>query len=356
MRSKLFLTLSSLLAITACSGGGGGSSGGNNDGTPGTPPVATPTPTAPTPTPSGTATPVPFPTPTPASGDFLTRAAAMYTTQADIAACQPGVLSATVTAQVLQTLNAVRALHRLPAVTYSPADEASTQQSALMMAANSQLSHNPPTSWLCYTAAGASAAASANLYGGYGNGLTLLTDEQVIAGWMTDVDNIVADNVGHRRWLLDPFMGSVAYGRVAGRHPSNTRADAASIKVFNTAGAQGPTGALPDFVAYPYEEYPARFFDTRALLSFGVISNKTSKFANQNVNFANAVVTVTPRGGGAALTVSKQSYDTQGYGLPNNLQFAVAGLQANTVYDVSISQVVVNGATRSYSYYFRIVA
>jgi uncharacterized protein YkwD len=338
------LLLIPLLALASC--GGGGSDGG---GTVVPPPVATPVPT-----PTPTTGPIPFPTPTPAPGDFFAAAAALYAMPADIAACQPGVLKPAVTQQVLQILNAVRALHRLPPATYSAADEPGAQQSALMQAANAQLSHTPPASWRCYTAAGAAASGSSNLYGGTGPGLSLATDEQIIAGWLTEVQNIIAENVGHRRWLLDPFLGSVAYGRVAGPYETGSRADAAAIKVFDTAGPAGPTGPLPDYVAYPFEDYPARLFDTRALLSFGVIANKTSKWANANVDFSNAAITVRQRGG-ATLTVSRVAYDTQGYGLPNNLQFAVSGLQAGTYYDVTIDRVNVSGAQRSYSYWFRIV-
>lgn len=344
MRKRSTLLMIPLLALAAC---GGGDSGGGGTVVP--PPIDTPGPT-PTPTPL----PVPFPTPTPVPGDFFTAAAALYATPADIAACQPGMLKPAVTQQVLQTLNAVRALHRLPPATYSPGDEPATQQSALMQAANNQLSHTPPTSWRCYTAVGADASGASNLYGGSGNGLSLVSDEQVIAGWLTEVNNIIAENVGHRRWLLDPFLGSVAYGRVAGRHATSGRADAAAMKVFDTAGPAGPTGPLPDYVAYPFEDYPARLFDTRALLSFGVISNKTSKWGNTNVDFSNAAITVRQRGG-ATLTVSRITYDTQGYGLPNNVQFAVTGLQASTYYDVTIDRVAVGGVQRSYSYFFRIV-
>lgn len=345
MRKRLTLLMIPLLALSACGGGGGGGSGDVVVPPPVDAPGQTPTPTP------GT---VPFPTPTPVPGDFFAAAAALYTTPADIAACQPGVLKPAVTQQVLQTLNAVRSLHRLPPATYSPADEPGAQQSALMQAANGQLSHTPPASWRCYTATGAAASGSSNLYGGIGPGLSLISDEPIIAGWLTEVQNIIAENVGHRRWLLDPFLGSVAYGRVAGRYETSNRADAAAIKVFDTAGPAGPTGPLPDYVAYPFEDYPARLFDTRALLSFGVISNKTSKWGNTNVDFSNAAITVRQRGG-AALTVSRIAYDNQGYGLPNNVQFAVSGLQANTYYDVTIDRVAVAGAQRSYSYFFRIV-
>jgi uncharacterized protein YkwD len=344
MRRQATLMLIPLLALAAC--GGGGSDGG---GTVVPPPIDTPGP-APTPSPS----PVPFPTPSPTPGDFLSAAASLYTTQPDIAACQPGLLKPAVTSQVLQILNAVRALHRLPPASYSPADEPSAQQSALMQAANAQLSHTPPASWRCYTATGAAASGSSNLYGGTGPGLGFYTDEQIIAGWLTEVQNVVAENVGHRRWLLDPFLGSVAYGRVAGRYETSNRADAAAIKVFDTAGPAGPTGPLPDYVAYPFEDYPARFFATNALLSFGVIANKTNKWGNANVDFSAAAITVRQRGG-STLTVSRVAFDNQGYGLPNNVQFAVSGLQPNTYYDVTIDRVGVGGTQRSYSYWFRIV-
>lgn len=341
-----------LAALASCSGGGGGSNGGGNP-----PPVATPTPTpSATVTPSPTPTPAPSASPTPAGTDFLSRAAALYSAPPDIAGCAAGTLHPAVITSVTNSLNTIRALHRLPPVVYSPSDEASAQQAALMMAANNALSHTPPTTWACYTASGSSGAGSSNLYGGFGNGLGLLSEEQVLAGWMTDVNNLVIDSVGHRRWLIDPFLGSFAYGRVAGRSPSSTRADAAALKVFNLAGPSGPAGTLPDIVAYPYEEYPARFFDTNALLSFSVIANKSSKFGtNATVNFSGATIAVRVRGG-ATLAVSKIAFDNDGYGLPNNLQWAVAGLTANTIYDVTISNVVVAGTARNYSYYFRIVA
>lgn len=334
-------------AVAACSGGGGGSSGGGTVVTP----SPTPTPTAPAPTPSPTPTPAGT---EPATGsDFTTGTALLYSTQPDITGCQPGVLKPEVGARVLATLNDIRAHHRLPAVSYATADDAASQQSALMMAANGQLSHNPPTSWLCYTSAGATAAGQSNIYLGMGSGLRYTQDADIMIGWLTDTNNLVANNIGHRRWLLYPFLSTISYGRVAGRYQTSNRADGASIKVINST--QNTAGPLPDYVAYPFEEYPARYFDTSALLSFGVIANKTSNFgANASVNFSAATISVRVRGG-AALTVSNIAFDNDGYGLPNNLQWKVAGLAANTIYDVTISNVTVGGAARNYSYYFRIV-
>ena len=332
--------------LAGCGGVGGGSP---------TSDVVTVVPTGaatPAPAPTGVATPAP--TSTPAPTGFAAQVAALFSVQPSIANCQAGQLSSATTSTLLSNLNGLRALHRLPPVTYSAADEAGAQQSALIHAANDALSHTPPPNWKCYTALGAQVSGQANLYGGFGGGLGVMSDDAILAGWMTETNNVVADSVGHRRWILYPFLGAVSYGRVIGPSPTSTRADGAALKVFGVAGAGVANGALPPFVAYPYEEYPARYFDTGALLSFTVIASPTrGSSANATVNFANARVAVTQRGGGA-MTVSKVTFDNDGYGLPNNLQWAVAGLRAGTIYDVAVTNVVVSGQTRNYSYFFRV--
>ncbi|WP_066793372.1 CAP domain-containing protein [Sphingomonas soli] len=350
MRRSWLLLFPSLLAIAACSGGGSDGSGGT---------VVTPTPTpAPDPGPSPAPTPAPGPTPTPSTepptgSDFFSSVAQLYTVQPDIAACQPGQLKPEVGARVLALVNDIRARHALPPVTYASGEEAAVMQSSLMMAANGALNHNPPTSWNCYNTAGATAAGQSNIYLGMGGGLRYSQDADIVIGWITDVNNLVIDSVGHRRWLLYPFLSTISYGRVAGRYQTSNRADGASIKVINST--QNTAGPLPDFVAYPYQDYPASYFNTSALLSFGVIANKTSNFGtNATVNFSGATVAVRVRGG-AAMSVSKIAFDNEGFGLPNNLQFAVAGLTANTIYDVTIGNVIVSGTARNYNYYFRIV-
>lgn len=333
------------LVVSACGGGGASSTGA----------VPIVTAGAPTPVPAASPTPTPTPTATPAATGFAAQAAALYATQPGIANCQAGQLTSATTSAMLVQLNAIRALHQLPPAAYSAADEAGAQQSALMQAANDTLSHTPPASWKCYTTQGATVSSQSNLYGGFGNGLGFTTDDQILAGWLTETNNIVVDSVGHRRWLLYPFLGAVAYGRVVGASPTSTHADGAALKVFNVAGAGVAAGALPQYVAYPFQDYPSRYFSTGSLLNFTVVaSSSANSGANAAVSFASARITVTQRGGGA-MAVSKVTYDNVGYGLPNNLQWAVAGLQANTYYDVAITGVVVNGATRSYNYYFRVV-
>lgn len=342
MRRVAWWSLPILLA--ACGGGDGGGTGG-------VPVSVVPAPTPPaSPSPSPSPSPSSSPTPT----TWSAQVDALFTEKPDVAACRPGMLSQKTLADMLSALNTIRALHRLPAVSLSSADQNAATQAALMMAANGQLSHTPPTSWKCYSAAGAAGAGSSNLYGGtISPYLGFTNDEGYLAGWMTEVSNLVADSVGHRRWLLNPFLGTVAYGRVAGLVDGNSRTDAAALKVFNNAGQPTAVSGLPPFVGYPYGDYPAKYFDTRALLSFSVIADAASSGGNRAVDFSRATIAVT--GPSGALAVSKQAADNDGFGIPNNLQWAVAGLQAGMTYDVAIGGVAVRGVATSYTYRFRIV-
>ena len=343
-RQTIGTALALAIALSGC-GGGSDAGSGSVAVVPASAPTPSPVPTA-TPTPSVTPTPAPAATPT----GWAASAAALYDTVPDANGCRPGVLKASVKADFLARLNAIRALHQLPAVTYSEAEDAQEADSSLMMAVNKQLSHTPPTSWSCYTASGATAAGASNLIGGWGTGLGFDSEDDYLGLWLTEGGSAA---IGHRRWILDPFLGKTSYGRVALVLPDGSRASAASMRVFGFAvGGPVPT-ALPAFVAYPFGDYPARYVTTGGYLSFGVVAGRTSAFgANAGVGFGAATITVT--GPAGALAVTNVSSDNDGYGLANNVQWRVAGLQANTSYTVRITGVT--GAPQSdYCYTFRIV-
>ncbi|MGK6322354.1 CAP domain-containing protein [Sphingomonas sp. DT-51] len=340
--------------------GGGGSEGGGASGAAGASVavVVAPSP-SPSPTPAPVATPSPVVAVAPAAApaaDWAGRAAALFSTQPDVPNCRAGVLADSVRADILARVNAMRALHRLPAVSYSGPEDEQATQAALMMAANGQLTHTPPADWKCYTGAGAAGAGTSNLYGGLISPyLAYYTEDMYLGGWLTETTNLVANNVGHRRWLLDPFLGKIAYGRVAQVLADGSRTDAAAMKVVSFTGGVAVPAGLPPYVAYPYGDYPARYFDPAALLSFSVIADASQRGgANASVDFARASVMVS--NGTTALTVSNVSFDNAGYGLPNNIQFAAAGLTSGVTYTVTVSNVIVRGQAQSYTYTFRIVA
>ena len=344
---KRYITYLLPAALAACGGGGGGSIG--TSGAPDPVPTGTPTP-SPTATPTPTPTPSPTPVATPTPTGWTAQAAALYDVVPDVSTCRAGTLKASVKATLLANLNAIRALHGLPAVSYSTSEDAEEAESSLIMAANRALSHTPPTSWTCYSGAGAAGAGASNLIIGWGTGLGFGSEDDQLAGWMNEGGSA---QLGHRRWMLSPFLGKTSYGRVSTVLADGTRVTAASLRVFNFAGGAGSVSGVPAFVAYPYGDYPVRYFRATDYLSFSAIANTGGSFgANSNVRYTAATITVSGPAGN--LTVSDVTSDNDGYGVANNLQWRVAGLQPNVTYTVRISGVT--GAPQgTYSYTFRMV-
>jgi len=121
--------------------------------------------------------------------------------------CLPGLSSLSSNAATLTALNYVRSLAGLAPVRLSSTLNAGAQRAALMMSANGALSHDPSSSWKCYTSSGAAAAGRSNLalaYPSIGSG-------QIIDLYM-DEPGSTNFAVGHRRWLLNPFATVVGTG------------------------------------------------------------------------------------------------------------------------------------------------
>jgi len=69
--------------------------------------------------------------------------------------CDAGQPSAAAQDAIVTAFNYMRAMAGLPAVTENTTESANVQQAALMMQANGELSHSRPSTWTCYTTAGA---------------------------------------------------------------------------------------------------------------------------------------------------------------------------------------------------------
>jgi uncharacterized protein YkwD len=78
------------------------------------------------------------------------------------------------------------------------------QEAALVMKANNELSHEPPSSWDCFTDDAYEGASHSNLFLG-------VFGVASIDGYIEDPG---ADNlpVGHRRWILDPTLAEIGTG------------------------------------------------------------------------------------------------------------------------------------------------
>jgi hypothetical protein len=218
-----------------------------------------------------------------------------------------------------------------------------------MMAIAQTLSHTPPSSWTCYTSGGATGAGASNLIGGWGTGLPFDSEDGLLAGWLREGG---APQLGHRRWILHPFLGQTSYGRVSVTLAGGRRATTASMRVFSFASGAPAPSTVPPYVGFPQGDYPVRYFALTDYLSFSVIPSSSNNGADRSVDFSAATVSV--RNGSTNMTVTDVSRDNDGYGIANNIQWRVSGLASNTSYTVTIAGVR-NAPQTSYTYNFRIV-
>lgn len=276
--------------------------------------------------------------------------AAMFASPPDIARCVAGRITDSERASVVNTLNEIRAAHGVPPVTYDRSSEDEAMAAALMMAANGQLSHQPPTNWRCYSVPGAVGAGSSNLAGGTVSPyLAFSASQEYLVGWLTDVRNTIR-GTGHRRWLLSPFVTQIAFGRVGGQAADGNRTSAAVLKTFKFASEPLPSGPVPDFVAYPFGDYPLRFYQQGALLSFSPIVDKVNRWNNLKVDLGRARVVVSTAAGVVPSRIEARS--NQGVGYAAAIEFSAGSLVLGTTYHVEITGLSYNGVPLNYAYDF----
>jgi uncharacterized protein YkwD len=251
-----------------------------------------------------------------------------------ISGCTPGTTAAAFRAAVIARVNAYRRLAGAPAdITESSALSSQAQAAALMMAANQQLSHDPPSSWRCYTTTGHDAAGRSDLFLG-------VSDAATVDGYMYDPfsNNTQA---GHRWWVLRPSGRQMGVGSTGG---SNWYQKANALLVNDGASAaravRSPDGMLtwpsPGFL--PYELVPMRW---SFLVPGG--SYSTAKVSMTIDGKAEPVVVDVRDGGFGQLVFHRRSQDV-------NAWTQMAKPSSDRVVRVTVSGVKVGGIAKTYSY------
>ncbi len=251
----------------------------------------------------------------------------------DCSSCNAGTTASGFKDFVLLRLNYFRAMAGAPAqVSFLDAYSAKAQQAALMMSVNNSLSHAPPTTWLCYTADGAEAAGSSDLYlGVYG--------AEAITGYIRDPG---ANNgaVGHRRWILYPQTQNMGTGDI----PPSGGSAANALWVFDSHMWEARPATREEFVAWPPPGY----------VPYQVVFPRWS-FSYPSADFSLASIGMTQ--GTQNVPLVQETVRT-GYG-ENTIVWVVNGMTdwqswpqpaADTVYRVTVSNVLIAGNPRSFTY------
>jgi len=200
-----------------------------------------------------------------------------------VAGCVAGTTSAAFRQSVVQRINWYRRMAGLDVVTNRADYDAAAQQAALIMAAQGSLSHDPASSWACYTSVGAATASKSDLaLGTYG---TAAIDAYIRDSGSNNLE------MGHRRTILYPQLREIGTGDVPagpGTWGSNT------LRVFDD-NLWGPRPAVrrPEgFVAWP----PPGFVPPQAVWGRWT-------FSLYGGDFTNATVTVSSSDGPVPTTV-----------------------------------------------------
>ena len=241
--------------------------------------------------------------------------------------CTPGATSTTYRTATLTVINWARGQAGISAVprldsTYS----ARAQRAALIMQANSSLSHNPPSSWSCWSSSGSYGASHSNLaLGAAGVWSVLMYLAEPGSG------NTM---VGHRRWLLYPRQAALGIGNTS---------RAGAVYVAGTPLATRPVGT-PAYYAWPTSGYFPRAAEPHGLWSLS---------SSLGYSFRYATVRVTGPGG-VAVKVTRYT-PANGYG-DNTLTWRLASLPSHTVrtdqsWHVTVAGIrTASGRSTSYSY------
>ena len=241
-----------------------------------------------------------------------------------VSGCNAGTTSAAYANATLDMVNYFRAMTGLPAsVSHEPVKDGKSQQAALMMTANNQLNHTPPSSWTCYTADGYDGASHSNLALG-------VAGAYAITLYMSDPGS-GNTALGHRRWILYPPQVEMGTGSTS---------NANDLWVIGTFGTRPGS---PSIVAWP----PAGYVPYQAVYARWSFSLNTST----SVDFTSATVSMTAGGSPVSLSVFSQAV---GYG-DKTLGWETSGLSfpsgaADKAVSVQINNVVVGGVSTNYSY------
>ncbi len=246
--------------------------------------------------------------------------------------CAVGAESQASLDATLNTLNIVRGFAGVEPVSFSAEKNHRALAAALMMRAQGDLSHDPPSSWKCWTSEGRFGAGTSNLFLGS-------SGAEAMVGY---VDDAGVDSLGHRRWVLDPAATEMGSGSTGGSN---------ALVVIGSSGDGSRAAALAadKLVAWPAPGwFPSPWIFKDWSVAIG------SPQSQGSVSLANAQVEVTVDGKAAAVSDVHDPSPGETYGtgaaLAWNVALPASALSGDHEVRVEVSGVTIDGAPLPVSY------
>lgn len=300
----------------------------------------------------------------------------LYITAPNTQSCSEGILNTSERQKVLDRLNYIRKLHGLNPIVYNYKYDAYTAKAALITATNADKYEPPNPSFRCWSEQ--SKLGGSNLSYGitYPPSNTQLSPAMNLYKSENFIDALLMDsrreNSAGSRWLLNPFLESISFGRVDGKSLASKanipgwdgklverQADytsGAAIKfIFNEKQYTSNVNLVS--IAYPIGEYPKELFKKDSYqrgyppMFFSVISDNQKVINQQDVDFSNSVIEIYA-GNGQTLEVDSIEYKNQD--LPNVITWKANNIRDGVEYTVKIKHVKVVNAVNNYEYQFKL--
>jgi hypothetical protein len=240
-----------------------------------------------------------------------------------VSGCNAGDVASPGRENALKLVNLYRWLVGLPAVSSDASRNSQAQECALMMDANNALSHTPPTSWACYSSAGASAAGKSNI--------ATTPGVKAVDLYIADPGN--ATTMGHRRWILSNSLGPIGLG--------STSSYSCMWVIGGSGGGSNPWTAFP-----PPGPVPIALFS----VSYAPIDSTGWTIQSDSISFGSVQATVSDGGNSLPVNVVKLA---SGYGSSSAINLVPQGWKAQAGHTY---QVTVTGASQPISYAVEVVS
>lgn len=181
--------------------------------------------------------------------------------------CLAGTTSGQFKLAVLDRVQWYRAMAGVdPRIRLDESSNRYAQAAALVMAANYDLSHEPDGSWQCFSTEAYEGASHSNLHLGY-------FGPKAIDSYMED-DGSDNQEVGHRRWILDPTLLTIGTGDTTSSN---------ALWVINESERPNPlVRESSGFVMWP----PRGFVPRSAIHERWSVSHPTADFVSATVEIS----------------------------------------------------------------------
>lgn len=167
---------------------------------------------------------------------------------------------------------------------------------------------------------------------------------------------VVSLGLGHRRWLLSPFIKETSFGYADGDKKIGGAGHTTgfALYMYDAATYRNNSTTTPaGMISYPFGDYPKKYYQKGDRMSFSVFYDQSSYDNNWLVDFKTATVTVKDDKG-VVHPIASPEISYKSSGIPNSYSFLLPDFEYGVRYTVNVDNVTVQNKPKNYQYSFKV--